>query len=309
MARGADWFDLACYNSFMSLKECLAKRQEVIPAVLPVVIPIKEHVKARERLLNRQLTGAQARILFGEVIPKNADKMRDVIDKIAETGQIPNNKKIIDSSRDERDEFWKKPEFESISPEKRRVYWEDLMNNKYFKKIKEAIPDKNEPDPKEFFTRIDIDLQGENPAAQVYDTYMVEKKGDPSALAKQIVDNFSATEINNYMGTIKEFAAIFGDNSSEVTGLLTEGLKNIEKPDIRKEFITSAIENINLGDKMPGLEVVRKMEKNSLNWDEKQSIKQKTEQDPKNAAAAATAAAKDEKKDEKSLNGAIIYSN
>ncbi|MBU4017388.1 hypothetical protein KKF69_08015, partial [Patescibacteria group bacterium] len=241
--------------------------KEVLSAAPPV-----EALGQKERLINKEATGAQVLWLLGinpnttaeNIINDKYDK--DKLKESVEKG-IPqaHKDKINKASFNEREEYWENKK--DIKAEDRMKEWEKGMNA-FLDPIKED-------QTKVTFLKNILKKDGEDPnnvtinAKNIYDTFMRgQGNGDVQFFVKSIVDNNEFGDIEKNQDLIRNLGKIYGDNSAKISELLTHGMANVKYKE--NEFFVSAQENLNqknYGDP----EIWNTLDKNSGSWDEKQA--------------------------------------
>src|SRR3990167_9265618 len=220
------------------------------------------------KLLNIEMAGAQAVFLLGGTIPETIDRPK--IEAIAK-GEHVQTEKINKGSFSERDEYWNGEEspYKDKKWNERMEIWTEKMNNflnQYKGKPAEA-----------FLKRMGVDLTNENQAKGIYDFYFAKGNGDIGLFASTIVENNTAEQIEENMEVIQKLGNIYGENSAKVAEQLVLGIKNAQTD--TNLFIQSALENLQKGGNMPGIELINILDQKSSQLEKKPPTREHDQQD------------------------------
>src|SRR3990167_5802312 len=220
------------------------------------------------KLLNSEMTGAQAVFLLGGTMPETIDKAK--IEAIVR-GEHIQTEKINKGSHSERDEYWngEKSPYKGNTWNERMEIWTKKTNNflnQYKGQPAEA-----------FLKRMGVDLTNENQAKGIYDFYFVKGNGDMGLFASTIAENNTAEQIEENMDVIQKLGNIYGENSAKVAEQLVLGIKNAQTA--TDLFIQSALENLQKGGNMPGIELINILDQKSSQLEKKPPTREHDQQD------------------------------
>ncbi len=241
--------------------------------------PLVEAVGQKERLINKEATGAQVLMLLG-LVPEEArtldkEKIKDSAEKAI---PLEHKEKIKKASFNERKDYWE-------GEKDAMVTWRKGMDA-FLDVYKTNNTDQVKKDGLLFLQKIlkkdgqelgDVKIDADN----IYDTFMKDGEGDVEFFARRIADNKTITfdEIEKNQKLINNLGNIYGANSAKISELLTHGIANYKQDS--EAFIASAQENINKG--YYGEEGIwTVLDTNSKNWD----VKVEAERLKKEAEAA-----------------------
>lgn len=212
-----------------------------------------EGANAETKLLSVETAGVQATLLLGGEIPAEIDRVK--IEAIAK-GEKPNTEKANKASIGERVEYWsgENSPYKNMTFNQKLERWRGTM-----KRFLDQYKGKPEA---EFFERMGIDLENDDAAAEIYDFYFAQGKGDVGLFAARIAENNSAEQIQENKTIIQYLGKMYGDKSAKVAEHLLIGMKNAQI-DV-DSFVKSAEENIKKGKEMPGSELIEFINQNII---------------------------------------------
>lgn len=262
-----------------------------------------EKVPGKE-LIDSKNTGLQALLMAGcKGMPKEPDLLKTINTRLEEisTGERDiDTRNINKGSRWERKDYWDKDEYKDTSFEEKMDIWKESVNS-FASKYKEK------PEKKEIFKKLGINPDSKNVADEIYNTFIEDGRGDVGAFAKRI-RKLEIKDIEDNGDIIRGLGGIYGADSSEIADQLGKGLKNIMEID-PEGFIKNSRENIKLSDKMPGKELMDKLEGSIKKWDEFRGggkpgePEEEKEKVRKRQAAAAVKGEDDDENKTKNLKG------
>lgn len=230
--------------------------------------------KTERKLINTEMAGTQATLLLGGTIGETIDRAK--IEAIAK-GEPVQTEKINKSSLAERDEYWngeKSPHKDKTFNERMEIWTE--QTNKFLSQFK------GKPEA-EFFKRMNIDLENENSAREIYDSYFVEGKGDVGLFASKIAENNTTEQIEENMAVIQKLGKMYGENSAKVAGQLAEGIKNAQTD--TDLFIQSAQVELKKGTTMMGIDLIKILDQNISQSEKKSPVKDHDQQNEDDSKA------------------------
>jgi serine/threonine protein phosphatase PrpC len=224
--------------------------------------PFKEAEAKHERLVNEEMTGAQAKALFGDQLPpRDAHVDKASLQDILTATQPERSAKNIDASQSERDEYWKNKktdEGKEMSKADQMKDWEDKLNG-----FLDGYAQTGSDEEKKFFESVGIHPGAADAAKKIYQTFIREQKSDPEYLAKLIAANNTEDQIEQHSELIKKIGNIYGSNQAKLTELLAGGHKNIETDEKAQAFHKSAHDNLT---KATNNEILDARDSNASKW-------------------------------------------
>lgn len=241
----------------------------------PEAAPASPDRSGKKEALNPQNAALQMAVLFDGKIPQPDEITEEKVQAQAHKDGGPTSR-IAKHSYNQRFDRWFDESFmEKPQDERERLY--DSAMDTWRGKTTEFIEGCND-EQKEFLERM-----GMQNAQSILRTYFEEKEGDPKFFAQQVAANFSRDEISKNIDFIKTVGKLYGPDSKEIVGLLSQAIKNAEAETVG-DFVKTAKDSINRSPEFPGKTLVTNIDQSSNQWDhrkQKLAEKQRQEQEAK----------------------------